>query len=80
MLLFSHRALQKTMPLVQNDKWILAYYNNVNACIIFIPLMFIFGESHRRWPSMRTSSCLVSCFVCRRAQCHPCILGRSVLG
>lgn len=28
---------------VQNDKWILAYYNNVNASIIFIPLMFIFG-------------------------------------
>ncbi len=29
---------------VGGDKWRLAYYNNVNACIIFLPLIFAFGE------------------------------------
>ncbi len=34
----------KVMPLVDKDKWKLAYYNNVNASLLFFPLMFIFGE------------------------------------
>lgn len=34
----------KVMPLVDKDKWKLAYYNNVNASILFFPLMFITGE------------------------------------
>jgi len=35
---------KSTMPHVNNDKWVLAYYNNVNASLMFIPLMFMFGE------------------------------------
>jgi GDP-fucose transporter C1 len=35
---------KSTLPKVGGDKWALAYYNNVNATLGFIPLMFIFGE------------------------------------
>jgi len=35
---------KSTMAHVNNDKWVLAYYNNVNASILFIPLMFLSGE------------------------------------
>jgi GDP-fucose transporter C1 len=34
----------KVMPLVDKDKWKLAYYNNVNASLLFFPLMFLTGE------------------------------------
>lgn len=37
---------KKTMPLVDNDKWKLSWYNNLNASIFFLPLIFINGE-HR---------------------------------
>jgi len=37
----------KVMPLVDKDKWKLAYYNNVNASILFVPFMFIFGEHEK---------------------------------
>lgn len=36
----------KVMPLVDKDKWKLAYYNNVNASLLFFPLMFLTGEHH----------------------------------
>jgi len=29
---------------VDKDEWRLAFYNNVNATLLFIPLMFMFGE------------------------------------
>lgn len=29
---------------IDNDKWKLAYYNNMNATLMFIPLIFILGE------------------------------------
>ena len=29
---------------LQGDIWALTFYNNVNACILFIPLMSLFGE------------------------------------
>lgn len=29
---------------VQNNKWKLAAYNNINACILFVPLMILQGE------------------------------------
>jgi len=35
---------KKVGPVVKGNKWILAYYNNVNASIIFIPLIIISGE------------------------------------
>lgn len=33
---------KKVLPVVDNDHWKLTYYNNVNACVMFIPLMLIF--------------------------------------
>jgi solute carrier family 35 (GDP-fucose transporter), member C1 len=33
---------KKVLPVVDNDHWKLTFYNNVNACIMFIPLMLIF--------------------------------------
>lgn len=35
---------KKVMPLVDNDKWKLAYYNNVNASFLFVPFMFLANE------------------------------------
>jgi len=30
---------KKTLPYVEDDKWLLTYVNNANACILFIPLI-----------------------------------------
>ena len=35
----------RCLPCVDNNVWRLCLYNNFNACILFIPLMIIFGES-----------------------------------
>jgi len=35
---------KKTLPQVESDEWRLAFYNNVNALLLFIPLIVIFGE------------------------------------
>ncbi len=35
----------RCLPCVDNNVWRLCLYNNFNACILFIPLMLIFGES-----------------------------------
>ena len=35
---------KKTMPLVDGDKWKLAWYNNVNAAVGFLPLILLAGE------------------------------------
>jgi len=35
---------KKVLPAVDDSVWTLNYYNNLNASIMFIPLMFIFGE------------------------------------
>ena len=39
---------KKVLPVVDNDHWKLTFYNNANACIMFIPLMLIFeiGRAH----------------------------------
>jgi len=37
---------KKMLPLVQGNIWQLTMYNNVNACLIFIPLMLINNELH----------------------------------
>jgi GDP-fucose transporter C1 len=34
----------RCLPCVDNNVWRLCLYNNFNACILFIPLMLIFGE------------------------------------
>lgn len=36
--------IKKILPVVDKDIWKLAFYNNVNACVIFTPLIIIFGE------------------------------------
>jgi len=33
---------KKILPVVENDHWRLTFYNNVNACLLFIPLIVIF--------------------------------------
>ena len=33
---------KKVLPSVDDDHWRLTFYNNVNACILFVPLMIIF--------------------------------------
>jgi GDP-fucose transporter C1 len=35
---------KKVLPLVDNNIWRLALYNNVNATFLFLPLMLVFGE------------------------------------
>ncbi|XP_015194844.1 GDP-fucose transporter 1 isoform X2 [Lepisosteus oculatus] len=35
---------KKVMPVVDGSIWKLTYYNNVNACFLFIPLIVVFGE------------------------------------
>ena len=35
---------KKVLPLVDNNIWRLTMYNNVNATLLFLPLMFLFGE------------------------------------
>jgi len=35
---------KKLLPVVQEDKWRLAFYNNVNASILFIPVSLLAGE------------------------------------
>ena len=52
----------KVMPLVDKDKWKLAYYNNVNASLLFFPLMFITGEHNTsQWSRRNTSVCALAC-------------------
>ncbi len=34
----------RCLPCVDNNVWRLCLYNNFNACILFLPFMFIFGE------------------------------------
>lgn len=35
---------KKVLPVVESNIWSLTFYNNINACVLFIPLMIIFGE------------------------------------
>lgn len=35
---------KKVMPAVDGNIWKLSYYNNINACVLFIPLILVFGE------------------------------------
>jgi len=37
-------ATKKALPLVDNSVWLLGFYNNVNACLLFVPLMLLGGE------------------------------------
>ncbi|XP_018410019.1 PREDICTED: GDP-fucose transporter 1 [Nanorana parkeri] len=35
---------KKVLPAVDGSIWRLTFYNNVNACFLFLPLMLVFGE------------------------------------
>ncbi|XP_029438514.1 GDP-fucose transporter 1 isoform X2 [Rhinatrema bivittatum] len=35
---------KKVLPVVDGSIWRLTYYNNLNACILFLPLMLLLGE------------------------------------
>lgn len=35
---------KKLLPAVQQSVWLLGFYNNINACLLFIPLMILNGE------------------------------------
>ncbi|XP_029904453.1 GDP-fucose transporter 1 isoform X2 [Myripristis murdjan] len=35
---------KKVMPAVDDNIWKLSFYNNVNACVLFVPLIIVFGE------------------------------------
>lgn len=38
---------KKVMPAVEGSIWKLSYYNNLNACVLFLPLITVFGELPR---------------------------------
>jgi len=35
---------KKVLPVVDDNIWMLTYYNNVNACVLFLPLILLTGE------------------------------------
>ncbi|XP_059927262.1 GDP-fucose transporter 1 isoform X1 [Gadus macrocephalus] len=35
---------KKVMAAVEGNIWKLSFYNNVNACVLFVPLVLVFGE------------------------------------
>jgi len=37
---------KKAGPIVKGNKWVLAFYNNVNASAIFVPLILLSGEQY----------------------------------
>ncbi|XP_038620772.1 GDP-fucose transporter 1 isoform X1 [Tachyglossus aculeatus] len=37
---------KKVLPAVDGSIWRLTFYNNVNACILFLPLLLLLGELH----------------------------------
>ena len=36
--------IKRVLPVVDGNVWLLTFYNNVNAMLLFIPLMVLFGE------------------------------------
>ncbi|KAM4596953.1 GDP-fucose transporter 1 isoform 1-T1 [Fundulus diaphanus] len=38
---------KKVMPAVDGNIWKLSFYNNINACVLFLPLILVFGEVGR---------------------------------
>lgn len=41
--------VKKVLPAVDDSIWKLTYYNNVNAIVLFVPLMLLFGEVSIVW-------------------------------
>ncbi|KAJ8247806.1 hypothetical protein GJAV_G00250730 [Gymnothorax javanicus] len=38
---------KKVLPVVDSSVWKLLYYNNINACVLFVPLIIMFGEVNK---------------------------------
>ncbi|CAL1603175.1 unnamed protein product [Knipowitschia caucasica] len=38
---------KKVLPAVDGNIWKLSFYNNINACVLFLPFMVVFGELGR---------------------------------
>jgi len=36
--------IKRILPVVDNNVWLLTFYNNVNAMLLFLPMMLVFGE------------------------------------
>jgi len=36
--------IKRILPVVDNNVWLLTFYNNVNAMLLFVPMMIVFGE------------------------------------
>ena len=36
--------IKRILPVVDNNVWLLTFYNNVNAMLLFIPMMIVFQE------------------------------------
>ena len=36
--------IKRVLPAVDDNVWLLTFYNNVNAMILFVPLIVVFGE------------------------------------
>ena len=36
--------IKRVLPAVDNNVWLLTFYNNINAMILFVPLIVVFGE------------------------------------
>ena len=35
---------RQVLPVVDGSVWLLTYYNNINACLLFAPLVLLAGE------------------------------------
>ena len=36
--------IKRVLPAVDDNVWLLTFYNNINAMILFMPLILVFGE------------------------------------
>merc|ERR1712223_1706612 len=41
--------IKRILPVVENNVWLLTFYNNVNAMLLFLPMMLVFGEFPVIW-------------------------------
>merc|ERR1719242_1997586 len=41
--------IKRILPVVDNNVWLLTFYNNVNAMLLFLPMMLVFGEFPKIW-------------------------------
>lgn len=48
--------VKKKFPLVDNNPWRLTLYNNINACVLFIPLIVYFDKPAQIWASPNIAS------------------------